>query len=303
MKIGKHDIEITHGDKVLFPDNNITKQDVVDYYNKISKWMLPHIKDRLLTLQRFPNGISKAGFYQKDRSDYFPSWIKSKEIKKEGGKVDQLICNDRATLVYLANQGTITFHIWLSKVKAIDCPDKLIFDLDPPGNDFAIVKKAAYKFKDFMENEMDMSVFLMTTGSKGLHVVAPLKAKDDFDTVRAFARNISTYLAKKYPDDYTVEIRKDKRKGRLFLDYLRNAYAQTGVAPYSIRAIKGAPVATPITWSDLKKKGFNSQSYNINNIFKRLSSLSVDPWEGFSKKAKSISKAVKRLDKILERAT
>ncbi len=303
MKIGKHDIEVTHGDKVIFPDSSITKQDVVDYYDKVSKWMLPQIKDRLLTLQRFPNGIAKAGFYQKDRSDYFPGWIKSKEIKKEGGKVDQLICNDRATLVYLANQGTITFHIWLSKVKAIDCPDKLIFDLDPPGNDFTIVKKAAYKFKDFMENEMSMSVFLMATGSKGLHIVSPLKAKEDFDTVRNFARNISTYLSKKYPDDYTVEIRKDKRKGRLFLDYLRNAYAQTGVAPYSLRAIPGAPVATPISWTDLKKKGLNSQSYNINNIFKRLSGLSDDPWDGFSKKAKIISNAVKRLDEILESAT
>ena len=303
MKAGKYNIEISNGSKILYPGDNITKQNVIDYYDRVSDRMLPLMKDRLLTMQRFPNGIGKQGFYQKDRSDYFPDWIKSKEIKKEGGHVDQLICNDKATLIYLANQGCLTFHIWLSKVKAINYPDKLIFDLDPPGNNFAIVKEAAFVIKDLMENEMDMSVFPMTTGSSGLHIVSPLKAKEDFDTVRRFAKKVSTYLSIKYPDDYTVDIRKDKRKGRLFLDYLRNAYAQTGVAPYSLRAIKGAPVATPLSWGDLNKKNINSQSYNINNIFKRLSGLSGDPWEGFAKKAKSISKAEKGLDNIMEGLT
>ncbi|MBD3359081.1 MAG: ATP-dependent DNA ligase [Candidatus Buchananbacteria bacterium] len=287
VKINKKTIELSNLDKTFYPEAKYNKGDVIDYYDKIADFMLPHLKNRLVVMQRFPDGIKKSGFYQKETPDYFPVWIKTKKINLEkDGKQELVIIEKKADLVYLANQGTLIFHIWLSQKQNVNKPNKLIFDLDPPPNSgFKIVKFAAYKLKDIFEKKK-LNTFVMTTGSKGLHVIIPIKPKHDFDKVREFAKKTAEELADKYPDKLTTEVRKEKRKGRILLDYLRNAFGQTGVAPYSLRAIKKAPIATPIDWSELSSIN-DPQKYNLSNIFKRLGQKS-DPWKKIYKKAKDL---------------
>lgn len=298
MKIGSHEVEIKNRDKIFFPEDNITKGDLIDYYEKISDTFLPYLKDRPLSLNRFPDGITNEGFYQKQVSDYFPDWMDTVEIeKKEGGSNTQIICNSKATLVYLVNQGTISFHPWLCTTADLHKPDKLVFDLDPPQGNFEIVVKGAKALRSLLDEELGLNSFLMTTGSKGLHVVCPIKTEKKFEDVRGFAKEAANFLADNDPDTFTIETRKDQRKGRLFIDYLRNAYAQTSIPPYSVRAREGAPVATPLGWDELPKEGLHSQSYTIKNIFKRLSQKD-DPWSSFHKKATKIDNAVKKLNAL-----
>ncbi len=298
IKVGKYVINLSNEDKVLFPKYKITKGDLVAYYHDIAHIMVPYMKDRLITMQRFPEGIQHEGFFQKDAGDYFPDWIKTRRVKKqEGGAVDYVLCNNAATLVYLANQACITPHIWLSRSDILDYPDRMIFDLDPSGKDFGDVREAALEIKDFLE-DLGLPSFVMTTGSRGLHVVVPLKRKDDFDTVREFARDVASYMAENDPDHLTVEVRKDKRHGRVFVDYLRNAFGQTGVAPYAVRPIEGAPVATPLFWKEVESAHLTPQKYTINNVLEKLKKEG-DPWKGINKRAKSIREARKQLDRLI----
>lgn len=296
-KFGNHSFEVSNLDKVFFPEEGYTKGDLIAYYQKISETMLPYLKDRPLTMIRFPNGVDDKRFYQKDEPDYFPDWIKTKSVsKKEGGKTKYVVCNDEETLVYLANQACITPHIWLSRTDKIEKPDRLIFDLDPSNGDFSKVKKAAKKIRKLLEG-LGLSVFVMTTGSRGLHIVAPIKRTKTFDEVREFAQEAAKYLEDKYPDTMTTAARKNKREDKLYLDVARNGKGQTAVTPYAVRPIKGAPVATPLEWDELSKSSLTPQSYNIKNIFRRLGSKG-DPWEGMEEKAEDISSAIKKLEEL-----
>lgn len=298
MKVGRHVIQLSNLEKELFPKDYITKGDLIQYYHNIADIMIPHMKNHPITMQRFPNGITQEGFYQKDISDYFPAWIKSVPVtKQEGGIVRYALCNDAATLIYLANQGCITLHLWLSTKSKLDYPDRLIFDLDASHKDFASVKKTAFLLKDVFET-LELVPFVMTTGSRGLHVVVPLKKRDTFDEVRSFARDLAEYLVHEHPDMLTLEMHKEKRKKRIFLDILRNAFGQTGVAPYAVRALPGAPVATPITWQELQKSVSDSQQYTIKNIFRRLGRRD-DPWDKFDTQARSLSSARKKLRALM----
>jgi bifunctional non-homologous end joining protein LigD len=269
IKVGAHTIELSNQDKILFPKSKITKGDLVHYYENVAPFMVPHLRDRPLNMMRFPNGITHEGFYQKEAPDYFPSWIATASIaKKNDGKTNYVLVNNDATLVYLANQGLITPHIWLSRVPKEDNPDRMIFDLDPsPGVGFDTIRWAARELRKKLE-EKDLPVFLMTTGSRGLHVVVPLKRTETFEQVKSFAREVALELVEKFPSKLTLEMSKAKRGKRIFVDILRNAYAQTGVAPYGVRAIEGAPVATPIEWKELGL--VTPQKYTIKNIFRRL---------------------------------
>ncbi len=273
-------IEIKNEQKVFFPNISYTKKDLITYYQKISHVMLPHIKDRPITMHRFPNGIQKQGFYQKEAPNYFPHWIQRVEVPVEQENItqQQITCQDEATLVYLANQACITPHIWLSKQKNIYKPDKIIFDLDPPRDNFQLVKQAAQSLRTLFET-FGLQPYVMTTGSQGMHVAAPLQQKKDFDEIRSFAQYLAKRLVNQYPKKYTIEISKKKRKGRLFLDYLRNSYAQNSVTPYAVRPLPTAPVATPISWDELKDIS-NSQQYTVQNIFRRLGQKQ-DPWHDF----------------------
>ena len=292
ITIGRYEVEVTSLDKVMFPDDGLTKGDLVDYYYRIAETMLPHVTERPLTMHRFPNGIDQEGFYQKEAPDYFPDWIDRVAIELEEGRTQyQVLCNNAATLVYLANQGCITPHVWLSRADKLRYPDKLIFDLDPPGSDFEVVRAAAWALRQMLQ-QVGLVPFVMTTGSKGLHVVTPLDRSVDFDTARAFARELAEILAGRQPDRFTTEPRKNKRHGRLFLDYLRNAYGQHGVAPYAVRAKRGAPIATPLAWDELANRDLHSQSYTMQNIFRRLGQKE-DPWRDIMDHARSLQEAMR----------
>jgi bifunctional non-homologous end joining protein LigD len=299
VKLGKYTVELTHEDKILFPKARITKRELLDYYQRIAPIMIPYIENRPLTMHRFVNGIAQEGFYQKDASDYFPSWIKRKEVKKkEDGIVHYVVCNNAAALVYIANQLSITQHVWLSKITKLNYPDRMIFDLDPaPGVTFVTIRWVAKKIKELLE-KLGLKTFVMTTGSRGVHIVVPLKPVHTFDYVRTFARDIAQVLAHEYPEKVTVEMRKAKRGKRVFVDFLRNAFGQTGVAAYSVRAKPGAPIATPITWNELKD--VTPQKYTIKNIFRRLS-VKGDPWKNIDSSACTLKQARKKLDVLLKK--
>lgn len=288
VEVNSHTIELSNLDKVLFPDDGFTKGDLIDYYQRIAPTILPHLADHPLSLQRFPNGIQAEGFYQKEIPDYFPDWIRrvSVEVKEDQTRQDQVVCDNVETLVYLANQACLTLHPWLSRADKLNHPDKLIFDLDPPGDDFETVRFAAGRLREMLQ-EMGLVPFVMTTGSKGLHVVAPLDRSADFDEVRAFVRQLADELARQEPERLTTETRKEQRQGRVFLDYLRNAYGQTGVVPYTVRAKPGAPVATPLEWAELANPRLHSQRYTLRNIFQRLGQK-ADPWQDMRDHARAL---------------
>jgi bifunctional non-homologous end joining protein LigD len=293
---GSITFETSNEDKVFFPEDDITKGDVMDYYHKIARYMLPHIRYRPLMMHRFPDGISGKDFYHKEVPDYFPDWVDTLRVSKEGGAVNHVVCNKQATLVYLADQACITPHAWLSRSDRIHYPDRLIFDLDPPGDDFGPVRSAAGKIRCLLD-ELNLDSFPMTTGSRGLHVVVPLNRKDDFDTVRQFAQQAADLVAEKHADELTVEPRKNKRGNRLYVDTNRNGYAQTGVAPYSIRARRGAPVATPLDWRELANPELTAQTYTMTNIFRRLGNMD-DPWQGLNRRGRSLDGARRKLERM-----
>lgn len=298
IEVGKISFEAGNLDKVIFPQPGFTQRDLLDYYLRISDSMLPHLKDRPVSLQRFPDGIEQSGFYQKETPDYFPKWIERVTVRVEENDTQQsqVMVNNAVTLAYLADQGCITLHPWLSRVGTLHKPDKLIFDLDPPGDDFEVVRSAAFITRDMLV-ELEMVPFVMTTGSKGLHVVVPLKPEYEFEDVRSFARSLANLLAAQQPDQLTTEVRKNKRRGRLFIDYLRNAYAQTSVAPYTVRAIADAPIAVPLDWDELRDTSLHSQSYTMKNIFRRMGQKK-DPWAHMWENTSKLDKPRQLLEDI-----
>jgi bifunctional non-homologous end joining protein LigD len=299
VTVGGHVIELSHLDNLLFPGDGITEGDLVDYYRRFAPRMLPHVKDRPIMMHRFPDGIGKAGFYQKDVPDYFPKWIKTVRVRKEaGGAIEQVVINDAATLVYLADQACITPHVWLSRARALTRPDMMIFDLDPSGTNFSHVRAAARLLHDILD-DLGLAAFVKTTGSRGLHVVVPLDGTADFDEVRAFARDVARVAATRDPTRLTIEVRKAKRRKRVFIDALRNAYGATAVAPFAVRARKGAPVAVPVSWDEVARSSLRPQAYTIKNIFTRLRGRR-DPWTGFRRRARGLARPRKKLDALLQ---
>jgi bifunctional non-homologous end joining protein LigD len=293
MRVGRHTIEVSHQDKILFPDDGITKGEVIEYYRKIADVMLPHMQGRPVVMQRFPDGIAQDGFYHKEEPEYFPGWIETMTVEKEGGEVTHVVCNDAATLVYLANQACLTPHTWLSRTDAPRRPDQLILDLDPPEDDFGAARFAARAVRDLLD-ELGLRSFVKTSGSRGLHVLVPLDRSGDFDAVRSFAHGVASLLAARHPERLTTEPRKSDRRGRLYLDVGRNAYAQTAAPPYALRARPGAPVAAPLEWEELGRGDLSSRSYTLKNIFARLGQK-ADPWKEIARHAQSLERARRRL--------
>lgn len=291
LHIDKHRIQLSHEEKILYPKSHITKREIIDYYHQIAPPMLPFMKNRPVSMFRVMKSIDEEGFYQKDVSDSYPTWIKKAQVPKlEGGFNHMVVCNNTATLVYLANQCCITPHLWLSRTDNLDRPDRMIFDLDPShGDDFQQVCRAALMLKKLIENA-GLIPFVMTTGSRGLHVIIPLKRRAHFDQIRTFAHQIANQLIALDPSHLTTEIRKEKRQGRIFVDVGRNAYAQTAVAPYALRAKSGAPVATPLDWQELFDKKLTAQRYTIKNIFRRLTSHD-DPWRNMAQSARLLPRS------------
>lgn len=299
VRIGRHTLSLSSLDKVLFPDVGVTKGDLIEHYRRVAPRMVPHMKGRPVSMQRFPEGIEGEGFFQKAAPDYFPDWIRRVTVEKEGGTVEHAICDNAAALIYLANQNCITPHVWLSQADRLHHPDRLIFDLDPPGEDFDAVRFAAGATRELLR-ELGLDPFPMTTGGRGIHLLVPLDRRADFDAVRGFARDAAEVLAARHSDRLTTEARKNKRRGRLFLDVMRNSYAQTAVPPYAVRARAGAPVAVPIAWRELSDPGLTGARWNTRNVASRL--RKQDPWQGLSRHARSLSKPRHKLDRLIAAA-
>jgi bifunctional non-homologous end joining protein LigD len=296
MKVGSHVIKITHPDKMLFPDDGITKEELVEYYRRVADIMVPHIKGRPIIMYRFHDDIKSEGYYQQKMPLHAPSWAGRVTVKKEGGTVTHLACNNAVTLVYLANLDCITPHVWLSRMDNLEKPDQIIFDLDPPQDDFEPVRQGARLLKVILD-EIGLASYIKTTGSRGLHVVIPLKRTEKFNTVRSLAQDIAGLMVHKEPDKYTTEQRKEKRGSRLFIDTLRNTYGHSAVAPYAVRAILGAPIATPLNWEELEDRSLTARQYNIRNIFKRLEQ-NGDPWKNMERHTQSLKIPRQKLKEI-----
>ncbi|MFI2609405.1 non-homologous end-joining DNA ligase [Kitasatospora sp. NPDC018619] len=295
IRAGGRTIGIKRADKVLFPDDGITKADLADYYRRAGRRILPHLRGRPLMLERHPDGIGGGRFMQKDTPDYFPDWIHRAELPKEDGTVTYPVCDGLATLLYLVDQACITPHRWLSKADKPDHPDRLVLDLDPPGDDFEPVRRAAARLHELL-GELGLPAALMSTGSRGLHVLVPLDRRAPFDEVRAFARGLADLLAERYPDELTTAARKQARRGRLYLDVQRNAYAQTAVTPYAVRALPGAPVATPLGWDELDDPGLTPRRWTVATVGERLEG--DDPWGQELRRGRSLTAAARMLAKL-----
>jgi bifunctional non-homologous end joining protein LigD len=285
--------ETSNEDRPLFP-GGVTKGQVIDYYGRIAETMLPHLEHRPLVMRRCPNGIEDECFYQRQIGKHFPGWVDRVTVPKRGGGEQTLIVADkRATLAYLGQEAVLPIHAWLSREDRLDHPDQFIIDLDPPGDDFEPVRSAAVWCRELLR-ELGFEPYVKTTGSRGLHVVVALDRDEPFDEVRSFVNDAVTLLAERHPEHLTTEQRKDRRGGRLYLDVGRNAYAQTAIAPYSLRARPGAPVATPLDWKELSDRRTHSRRWNLGNIFRRLGQRK-DPWTGFGHPAFSLGEARQRL--------
>lgn len=300
MKIGQHEINVSNLEKTFFPDTGFTKGDLIGYYRAVSPAMVPHMQRYGVSMRRLPDGLKGDGFYNKDTPDYFPDWIKTiKFPKRESGSFRAPIVDSPAALVYLADQAVVSHHLYLSPAEDLEHPDKFIFDLDPPegSQDFSAVRAAALDLFDILK-KLNWAPYVQTTGSKGFHVISPIQRKHTFDQVRQYARQIARLLVRRDPERYTLEHRKNKRQGRIFLDVLRNAYGATAVAPYSVRARPGAPVATPLDWDEVRS-GASPRDWDITSIPARLAQKE-DPWKSMQKYARAIHPRQKPLDQMLE---
>lgn len=293
VRVDGREIEISRPEKVLFPEDGITKGELIEYYARIAPRMLPHLRDRPLTLERYPNGIGTKRFFQKEVSSYFPKWLRTVTVDKVGGTVKHVVCNDTATLVYIANQACVTPHIFLSRVDKLHYPDQLVFDLDPQGDDFELVRSTAVAFKQLLD-ELALPAFLKTTGSRGLHIVVPLQRRETYDTVRDFARELAGIVVAQAPKERTLEQLKAQRGTRVFIDTNRNGYAQLVAPAFAVRARRGAPVSVPIAWTELNNKSLRPNGVTIRTIFDQLDSQS-DPWADFWQRGVSLTKARRKL--------
>jgi bifunctional non-homologous end joining protein LigD len=293
-------IDLSHTDKVFFTDPEITKGDLVGYYRDMADRMLPYLRDRPLVMARYPDGITGQRIFQKNVPPYFPAWVTRTEVKKQDGSLLQVVCDKAATLVYLANQACVEMHAFLSRIGTLDRPDQLVFDLDPPDDKhFGEVRRLALQLRELLEGELGLTAFVKTTGGKGLHVHVPLAGRDDFDTARRFARQVSEVLAAREPDRLTTKQRRDGRGDRVYSDIMRNSYAQTVAAPYSVRARPGAPVATPLAWDELEDPDLTPLRFTLRTVGDRLDRLDTsDPWAGLTRRRYGLARPARRLEKL-----
>ena len=282
------DVKLSHPEKVLFPEDGITKADLAEYYGSVAEAMLPHVRDRPLNLWRWNTGIGGRLVVQQDIPKGAPDWVARVETpRRKGGSIEHVLCQDAGTLRWLANQNCITPHVWTARKDKLDRPDRIVFDLDPEeGSEFALVREAALAVGEKLR-EHGLAPFAMTTGSKGIHVVAPLKRTRESAWVRERARELGAEVADASPETLTTEWRKNKREGRILVDTARNTYGQTVVAPYAVRALPGAPVATPLAWEELSDPELSARSWTLRTVGERLAGRG-DPWAGIADHAATL---------------
>jgi bifunctional non-homologous end joining protein LigD len=271
-------VEFKNVEKIMFPDTGITKGDVLHFYERIAERLLPHLRDRPMTLERLPDGLRKGAphFWQKDTPSYYPSWIPRIEIRSEDGQpVNYALINNVETLLYLVNQGTLTFHPWLSRIENLDHPDFVLFDLDPGKASFADVVEVAKYLHRVLKRE-SIESFVKTSGKTGLHILVPWRLEGGYDEARDWAREIAKRAVEALPDKSTVERIKTKRRGKVYVDVLQNVRGHHVVPPYVLRAVPHAPVSTPLRWGELTLK-LDPQKFNLKTVFRRLARQKRDP--------------------------
>jgi bifunctional non-homologous end joining protein LigD len=298
VTIGGIDVELSNTGKVLFPDDGITKGDLIEYYADMAERMLTYFRDRPVTMMRYPDGITGPRIVQKNVPRYFPGWVSRTEVKKEGGTVWHVLADKPATFVYLANQACIELHVVLSRTDRLEHPDQLVVDLDPPDSgEFNQARRCALWLRSLLEDELGLTSYVKTTGGRGLHVHVPLDRREGFDEVRAFAREAAGVVAARHPDVLTIEQRKDKRGDRVYGDVMRDAYAQTVVAPYVVRGRPGALVATPLHWDEVEDTRLAPDWFSMRTIGPRLE-RTADPWAGMSRRRYGLAGPRRRLAQI-----
>jgi bifunctional non-homologous end joining protein LigD len=287
---------ITHPEKVLFPEDGITKAELAAYYEAVASVLLPHIRGRPVTMERYPAGIGKKGFWQKDVSRGFPEWLERVEVPKKGGVVHHPIVKDAASLQWMANQNTVTLHVWPSRAPDLLRPDVCVFDLDPSEDDPAAVRAAALALRDLLD-ELGLPSWVKTTGSKGFHLLVPLDGKADSDEVARFAHGVGAAFVKRDPARLTQEFHKKDRGGRIYVDTGRNGYSATFAAAYSVRARPGAPVSAPCTWDEIEKGQVAPRTFTLRTMPARVAAVG-DPWRGLRSRGRSLGGPTERLTRL-----
>ena len=286
VKVGSRTVELTHPDKVLFPDAKVTKRDLAEHYERVAAAMLPHVSGRPLALQGFPGGIGRHGYFMKAVPGHFPDWVRRATVPKRGGTVTHVLAEDAATLVYLAGQNVVTLHCWLSRADQPRSPDRLILDFDPSGGGFADVRAAAREAGERLRDR-GLVPYAMATGSRGIHVVCPLRRGASFMDVHRFARSLAEEMVEDDARRLTLEWRKADRGDKIYVDVNRNNYAQHAVAPYSVRSRPRAPVAVPLHWEELSDRKLRSDRWTVSNVGARLDAEG-DPWKGMGRRARAL---------------
>jgi len=292
---------ITHPDKVLFPDVGITKGEMAAYYESVAPIMVPHIRGRPITMERYPNGIQKKGFMHKDVSKGFPEWLERVEVPKKDGTVHHAIVTDTRSLLWLANQNTITPHVWSTRAPDLYHPDICVFDLDPSVEDPDMLRSAALGLRDFLE-KLGLPSWIKTSGSKGFHIAVPLDGKANMGEVSGFAHHVGAMLVKLAPDHLTQEFSKADRGRRILVDTGRNGYSATWAAPYAVRAKPGAPISAPCSWEEVEKGTIGPQSLTLRLMARRVADVG-DLWADMRKKKRSLARAIAKLRDISTRVT
>jgi bifunctional non-homologous end joining protein LigD len=290
---------ITHPEKVLFPDEGITKGELAAYYESIAPIMLPHLRGRPVTMERYPAGIGAKGFWQKDVSRGFPEWLERVEVPKKDGVVHHPLVTDVRSLLWVANQNTITPHVWVSRVPKLHHPDVCVFDLDPASEDEPqAVGAAALALRDLLD-ELGLPSWVKTSGSKGFHIVVSLDGETRTGEVARFADAVGTLLVRRDPDRLTREFSKADRGGRILVDTGRNGYSATFAAAYAVRARPGAPVSAPCTWDEVERGAVGPRSFTLRNMAERVAAVD-DPWAAIARRRRSLSRAIDRVKAYVE---
>ncbi len=285
-------IRLSNPDKPLYPESGVTKRDLARYYQSVARWILPHLAQRPLSLVRCPNGWSKQCFFQKNADERTSDALERVKVRTSEGPASYMMANSAEALTALVQMGVLEIHPWGSTARSQGCPDRIIFDIDP-GDDveWKEVADAARAVNGLLE-DLGLRAFLKTTGGKGLHVVAPIQPRLPWDEIKGFSKAIAELFERTFPDRVTANMAKARRRGRIFIDYLRNSEGATAVSAYSTRARAGAPVAMPLAWKDLGKKDVRFGRFHIGNVPQRLERLKADPWEGFFDVRQSVTPAM-----------
>jgi len=287
---------ITHPEKIMFPDDGITKGQLAAYYEMIAPVMLPHILRRPVTMERFPAGIGKKGFIQKDVSTGFPDWLQRVEVPKKDGVVHHPIVTDTESLLWLANQNSITPHVWTSRAPNVYYPDICVFDLDPSVDDQDMLRAAALAVRALLD-EIGLPCWVKTSGSKGYHIVVPLDGKANMGEVENFAHTAAAVLVRRYPKNLTQEFHKADRGTRILIDTGRNGWSATHAAVYSVRSKAGAPVSAPCTWEEVQSGKAAPRTFNIRNMAARIEEVG-DLWGDLRKRRRSLQRPMAKLQSL-----